>query len=217
MKKNSHTAKASVIGLSCALALSGMAPVAAFAAEQENQSTQLTLQYIGSVTNPDDYGDNKGEIEKGDEGDDGPIVRYTVPEKIPMAFRADGSLVCAKGEAYSIENKVIIDLTMTNVAVNPGANYTINGVDGSAVATKKAADLTLKFNAGGDYDAPGATLIQPTTASAPALDVDVPAKEKVALGFGGTVNGKVEVAEFKDAQSVGSLTWTINPDASLLV
>lgn len=211
MKKTSLKTKASAVGLSTALALSAMAPPLAFGAEQEDQATQLTLQYIGSVADPDDYGDSKDDIEKGDDG----IVRYTVPATLPMAFKADGTLVCASGDAYAIENKVIIDLTMTNVTVNPGANYAINGVEGTGVASKKAADLTLKLNIGGSYDAAGATLVQPTRADAVSPDVTIPAKEKVALGFGGTVNGKVDVDAFKDAQDIGSLTWTINPDASV--
>lgn len=212
MKATTMKSRLASVGLSAAMALSMAAPTMAFAAEQEDQSTTLTLQYIGSVANPEDYGDNEPEIPKGDDG----IVRYTVPETLPMAFRADGSLVCAKGDAYSIENKVIIDLMMTNITVNPGANYTINGVDGTDAATEKAADLTLKFNAGGAYDEPGATLIQPTKADAVNPDMVIPAKEKVALGFGGTVNAKVDVQKFKDAQNIGSLTWNINPDAALL-
>lgn len=216
-KATTMKTKLASVGLSAALALSMAAPAMAFAAEQEDQSTTLTLQYIGSVTDPGDYGDNSGAIEAGDVDEDGnAIVRYTVPEKLPMAFKADGTLVCASGASYQVENKVIIDLTMTNVTVNPGANYTINGVDGTGVASSKAADLTLKFNAGGAYDAAGAKLIQPTKADSVNPDVTIPAKGAVELGFGGTVNGNVDVQAFKDAQNVGSLTWNINPDASVL-
>lgn len=210
MNKHSLMKKASTFGLSGALALSMAGPAAAFAAEQADQTTELTLQYIGSVTDPDEYGDNAGEIPKGDDG----IVRYTVPATLPMAFKADGTLICASGDAYAIENKVIIDLMLTNVTVNPGTDYTINGVSGAGGTTSKAADLTLKLNAGGAYDEAGATLIQPTKADAVSPDVRIGAQQSVKLGFGGTVNGTIDSAAFKTAQSIGSLTWNINPQAS---